>query len=367
MTKEYKIAVIPGDGIGPEIIDSAMKVLKKTAQKYGFGISFDIYLAGGCAVDKYGVPLPDDTLEACKASDAVLLGAVGGPQWDGLDPSIRPEKALLGLRKGLGLYSNLRPAILFSELASASPLKDPGDIDLIIVRELTGGIYFGESGRSYSEELLSDNSIKGECVYDTESYSEGEIRRILDQGFRIASGRSGKLTLVDKANVLSTSRLWRKIAEEMRVGYPEVSLDFLYVDNACMQLIGRPSSFDVIVTSNMFGDILSDEAGMLTGSVGLLPSASLGAPGTPGMYEPVHGSAPDIAGSGKADPIAAILSASMLLDMSLGEADAAEAIEAAVRMTIAKGYRTADIYSAAEGELLVGCDEMTSAILENIK
>ena len=366
MAKNYKIAVIPGDGIGPEICRSAMKVLKRTSAKYGFGLSFNKYLAGGAAIDSCGIPLPEETLEGCKASDAVLLAAVGGPQWDKLDPSIRPERALLGLRKGLGLYANLRPALLFSELASASPLKDPGDIDLIIVRELTGGIYFGESGSSFSEELLSDDSVKGECAYDTESYSEGEIRRILDQGFRTASGRSGKLTLVDKANVLTTSRLWRKIAEEMKSGYPEVTLDYLYVDNACMQLIGRPSSFDVIVTSNMFGDILSDEAGMLTGSVGLLPSASLGAAGTPGMYEPIHGSAPDIAGTGKANPIAMILSASMMLDMALGETDAAEEIEAAVRKAIAKGYRTPDIISGEDGEIPVDCEGMTSAILENI-
>lgn len=366
MSKEYKIAVIPGDGIGPEIIDSALKVLEKTAAEYGFSLSFSTYHAGGSAIDLYGIPLPDETLEGCKASDAVLLGAVGGPKWDNLDPSIRPEKALLGLRKGLGLYSNLRPALLFNELAAASPLKDPGDIDLMIVRELTGGIYFGESGSSYSEELLSDDSIKGECAYDTESYSEGEIRRILDIGFRTASSRSGKLTLVDKANVLTTSRLWRKIADDMKQGYPDVTLDCLYVDNACMQLIGRPSDFDVIVTSNMFGDILSDEAGMLTGSVGLLPSASLGAPGTPGMYEPVHGSAPDIAGTGKANPIAAILSAAMMLNMSLSRSDAAEEIEAAVRKTIAKGYRTADIYSGASEEKLVDLKGMTSAILENI-
>ena len=362
--KNYKIAVIPGDGIGPEVTTSAVKVLKAVSEKFGFDMLFEEYKAGGCAIDEFGLPLPEETLEGCKASDAVLLGAVGGPKWDKVDASLRPEKALLGLRAGLGLYSNLRPALLFEELASASPLKNVSNIDILIVRELTGGIYFGEHGRYESDALLSDGSAKGTVAYDTESYSRTEIDRIVREAFRYAMGRNKKLTLVDKANVLESSRLWREVAETIAPEFPEVALDYLYVDNCSMQLINRPETFDVIVTSNMFGDILSDEAGMITGSIGMLPSASLGAPGTPGMYEPVHGSAPDIAGSGKANPLATILSAAMLLRWSLDESEAADAIESAVRKTLAAGYRTADIASSPDDNIL-NTEAMTLKVLEN--
>ena len=348
--RQYKIAVIAGDGIGPEVTSSAVQVLSKVAEKYGFSVVFEQFLAGGCSIDEYGVPLTDETLAGCKASDAVLLGAVGGPKWDKVDSSIRPEKALLGLRAGLGL----------------SPLKDVSQIDLLIVRELTGGIYFGEHGRFGSSDVLSDGSVKGECAFDTESYSTGEIERILREGFRYAMGRKKKLTLVDKANVLESSRLWREVAERIAPEYPEVSLDHLYVDNCSMQLINRPSTFDVIVTSNMFGDILSDEAGMITGSIGMLPSASLGAPGTPGMYEPVHGSAPDIAGTGKANPLATILSSAMLLRWSLGEEIAADNIERAVRKTLADGFRTVDIAGKDECVTVLDTVQITQKVLERI-
>lgn len=364
--RAYRIAVIKGDGIGPEIVGSAIEVLMKTGEKFGISFEFNELLAGGCAIDKYGLPLPEETLASCKASDAVLLGAVGGPKWDTADPSIRPERALLGLRSGLGLYSNLRPALLFPQLASASPVKDTGAVDILIVRELTGGIYFGENGSYKSDDILADGTVKGEVAYDTEAYSEGEIRRIVTQAFEYARGRRKKLTLVDKANVLRSSRLWRSVAKEIAPSYPDVALDFLYVDNCAMQLIGRPASFDVIVTSNMFGDILSDEAGMITGSIGMLPSASMGAPGTPGMFEPIHGSAPDIAGTGKANPLATILSAAMMLRWGLGEAEAADLIEEAVRKTLDAGYRTPDIASGDESEIIVDTNKMTGSVLSAI-
>ncbi|MBP5179920.1 MAG: 3-isopropylmalate dehydrogenase [Clostridiales bacterium] len=364
--KSYKVAVIGGDGIGPEVTSSAVQVLKKVADKFGFTLDFTECDAGGCSIDKAGVPLTEQTLDICRSSDAVLLGAVGGPKWDNVEPSLRPERALLGLRSGLGLYSNLRPALMFKELSSASPLKNVEAMDILIVRELTGGIYFGRHGRSDSSEVLSDGSVKGVTAYDTEEYSTAEITRILKEGFRYAQGRNKKLTLVDKANVLESSRLWREIASSIAPDYPDVQLDYLYVDNCSMQLINRPSTFDVIVTSNMFGDILSDEAGMITGSIGMLPSASLGAPGTPGMYEPVHGSAPDIAGTGKANPLATILSASMLLRWSLGETDASDAIEKAVRLTLADGFRTPDIMGDGEGVTAVDTEGMTAAVLSRI-
>lgn len=363
--KSYNIAVIPGDGIGPEVTSSAVKVLKTVSEKFGFKLNFTEYKAGGCAIDEFGLPLPEATLEGCKASDAVLLGAVGGPKWDKIDAKLRPEKALLGLRSGLGLYSNLRPALLFEELSSASPLKNVSNIDILIVRELTGGIYFGEHGRYDSTDLLSDGSSKGTVAFDTESYSVAEIERIVREGFRYAMGRRKKLTLVDKANVLESSRLWREVAEKISSEYPEVALDYLYVDNCSMQLINRPETFDVIVTSNMFGDILSDEAGMITGSIGMLPSASLGAPGTPGMYEPVHGSAPDIAGTGKANPLATILSAAMLLRWSLEEIEAADSIEAAVKKTLSDGFRTVDIASD-DKDAVLNTEEITDKVLERI-
>ena len=367
MSPVYKIAVIKGDGIGPEIVSSAVKVLSAVSSRFGFELEFNEVLAGGSAIDEYGIPLPSSTLDACRASDAVLLGAVGGPKWENIDPSIRPERALLGLRSGLGLYSNLRPAVLFPELAHASPLKNVDNIDIMIVRELTGGIYFGENGSYESSDVLPDGSVKGTVAYDTEAYSEGEIRRIVKQAFEFAKMRRGKLTLVDKANVLRTSRLWRSIANEIAPEYPDVKLDFLYVDNCSMQLISRPSSFDVIVTSNMFGDIISDEAGMITGSIGMLPSASLGAPGTPGIFEPIHGSAPDIAGTGKANPLATILSSAMMLKWALGKVDASVCIENAVMKTISAGYRTPDIATGAEDEIPVDTDGMTEAVLGFIK
>ena len=361
--RSYDIAVIKGDGIGPEIVSAAMAVLDKAAAMYDIDLEYKEYPAGGAAIDICGIPLPQETLDGCRKSDAVLLGAVGGPRWDNVEPSRRPERALLGLRSGLGLFSNLRPAIMFRELSSASPLKDPGDVDILIVRELTGGMYFGENGSYESSDILSDGTVKGEVAYDTESYSEGEIRRIVKQAFELAMGRNKKLTLVDKANVLRTSRLWRSVANGIRGDYPEVSLDFLYVDNCTMQLISRPSSFDVIVTSNMFGDIISDEAGEITGSIGMLPSASLGAPGTPGLFEPIHGSAPDIAGTGKANPLATILSAAMMLRWSLAEAAPADVIEEAVKRTVAAGYRTPDIASGAAGEIPVDTKGMTDAVI----
>ena len=362
--EKYKIAVIPGDGIGPEIIDSALKVLNAVSSKFGFTVDTVMLDAGGASIDKYGVPLTDETLKICRGSDAVLLGAVGGPKWDNKDPAIRPERALLGLRSGLGLYANLRPAKLFDELAYASPIKGISDVDILFVRELTGGIYFGKSGEYDSDKVLSDGSSEGHVAFDTESYSEGEIKRILKIAFDASMGRSRKVTLVDKANVLTSSRLWRKCFNEMAEEYPEVTTECLYVDNCSMQLISRPHEFDVIVTSNMFGDILSDEAGQITGSIGMLPSASLGAQGTPGMYEPIHGSAPDIAGTGKANPCAAILSCAMMLRYSLGRPDAAVAIEHAVEEVIAKGFRTSDIYSGSGKEIKSDLSEITFAILK---
>lgn len=364
MADRIKIAVIPGDGIGPEIMEQALLVLNEAGLKFGFEAETEMLLAGGASIDAYGVPLTDETLEKCKASGAVLLGAVGGPKWDNVDPSLRPEKALLGLRSGLGLYANLRPAKLFDELAHASPVKDIKDTDILFVRELTGGIYFGKSGEYMSEDILADGTPYGKVAFDTESYSEGEIRRILKIAFDAAGGRHRKITLVDKANVLTTSRLWRRIFLEMAEEHPAIETECLYVDNCSMQLISRPSDFDVIVTSNMFGDILSDEAGMITGSVGMLPSASLGAPGTPGMFEPIHGSAPDIAGTGKANPCAAILSVAMMLRYAFNYNDAACAIERAVAKAISEGYRTCDIYSGRPEEKIVNSSEITLAILK---
>ncbi|MBP5654332.1 MAG: 3-isopropylmalate dehydrogenase [Clostridiales bacterium] len=366
MADKYKIAVIEGDGIGPEIIGEALKVLDKVSGLYGFSMQTVMLDAGGVSIDKNGVPLTDETLAACRNSDAVLLGAVGGPKWDGLDPSIRPEKALLGLRSGLGLYANLRPAKLFDELAHASPIKDIKDVDILFVRELTGGIYFGDNGEYDSDEVLPDGTVKGHVAYDTECYSEGEILRILKIAFEAAKGRRQKVTLVDKANVLASSRLWRKLFGQVAKDYPDIATECLYVDNCSMQLISRPSEFDVIVTSNMFGDILSDEAGMITGSVGMLPSASLGTPGTPGLFEPIHGSAPDIAGTGKANPCAAILSVAMMLRYSLGQPLAADAIERAVADVISSGFRTSDLYREGSGEIFVNLSEITLAILKTL-
>ncbi len=357
--KNYKVTLIPGDGIGPEVVKAAVKVLDSVTRKLGtFQIEYEEVLAGGAAIDVYGKPLPEETLNKAKASDAVLLGAVGGYKWDKLPGELRPEKALLGLRKELGLFANLRPAILYKELSSACPLKDCEQMDILIVRELTGGMYFGKRGRFVDEVL-------GDSAYDTECYSVMEIERIIREAFRYAMGRRKKLTLVDKANVLESSRLWREVLESIKPEYPEVEVDYLYIDNATMQLIARPSSFDVIVTSNMFGDILSDEAGQITGSIGMLPSASLGIPGTPGMYEPVHGSAPDIAGQDKANPLATILSVAMMLKWSFGEEEASQMIENAVTKVLQDSYKTCDI-AYSESDKIVGTAEMADLVIARL-
>ena len=352
------IAVLPGDGIGPEIVAEAVKVLDKVAAKYGHEFNYTHVDIGGCSIDKFGVPITNEGMNICKASDSVLLGAVGGPKWDSCPPAIRPEKALLAVRKELGLFANLRPTKLFRQLADASPLKKEivgGGIDLLIVRELTGGVYFGEK---------KTEAVNGELVAtDIMPYSEHEIKRIVRVAFETALKRGRKLTSVDKANVLDTSRLWRKTVHEMAADYPEVEAGDLLVDNTAMQLIRNPAQFDVIVTENMFGDILSDEASMLTGSIGMMPSASL-SEGTLGMYEPIHGSAPDIAGTGKANPIGTVLSASMMLRYSFDMSAEAGAIEAAVDKVLDGGYRTADIMK--DGFTLVSCAEMGDLIAANI-
>ncbi|MDD4279499.1 MAG: 3-isopropylmalate dehydrogenase [Candidatus Sumerlaeales bacterium] len=353
----FNIALIGGDGIGPEVTGEAVTVLHETGKLFGHSFSFQPLDAGGCAIDKYGEPLPAQTLEACKASDAVLLGAVGGWKWDTLPGDKRPERALMGLRGGLGLFSNLRPAVLHAALKGASPLKPEiiGDhLDIMVVRELTGGIYFGKRGRSQD----------GQSAFDTESYSVPEIERIAKSAFEIAMKRKKKVCSVDKANILESSRLWREVVVRVAKDYPEIELSHLYVDNASMQLVRNPGQFDVIVTSNIFGDILSDEASMITGSIGMLPSASLGS-GTFGMYEPVHGSAPDIAGQDKANPIATIMSVAMMLRYSFGLMKEAECIENAVKATLNSNYRTADIMS--EGMMLTGTKGMTEQILKNLK
>jgi len=368
MAKKYNIAVIPGDGIGPEITSSAIEVLVAASSKKDVEIATKELKAGGDAIDSFGIPLPQETIFSAKDSDAVLLGAVGGPKWDEMEPELRPERAILGLRSGLGLYANLRPVVVYDELKDASPLKNPGQVDFVIVRELTGGIYFGKNGVYQSGDRLPDGTVKGKVAFDTESYSEGEINRILKIAFELAMKRRKKLTLVDKANVLVSSRMWRTLASQMSFDYPEVEFDCLYVDNASMQLISRPSSFDVIVTSNMFGDILSDEAGQIAGSIGMLPSASIGAPGTPGLFEPIHGSAPDIAGQNKANPFATILSAAMMMRIMFGEEEIASDIENAVKKTIASGLRTSDITFIGESNnfTLVGTKEITEAVIGNL-
>ena len=335
----YQIAVIPGDGIGPDVVEQTLKVMDKVGEKFGHTFNYTKVLAGGCAIDATGACLPQETIDICKASDAVLLGAVGGWKWDNLPGDQRPERALLGLRKALGLFANLRPALLFEQLADASPLKPEilaGGLDIVVVRELTGGIYFGEKGHR-------DTDL-GLAAYDIEQYAEGEVRRIAKVAFDMAMKRNKHVTSVDKANVLESSRLWRRVVAEVAQDYPEVTLDNLYVDNAAMQLVRNPRQFDVIVTSNIFGDILSDEASQITGSIGMLPSASL-AEGNFGMYEPVHGSAPDIAGQDKANPMATILSAAMMLRYTFGLGAEADAIENAVKSVLDQGYRTPDLYA----------------------
>ena len=340
MNMNIKLAVIKGDGIGPEIVSEAESVLLRVCEKYGHKIEFNHLLAGGAAIDDCGIPLPAETLNACKNSDAVLLGAIGGWKWDTLPSDKRPETALLTLRKELGLFANLRPAMLFDELKDACPLRGDiieGGLDLLIVRELTGGIYFGEKG--------TKETPLGPAAYDVELYSEEEVRRIAVVAFDMAMKRNKKVTSVDKANVLESSKLWRRVVTEAAADYPEITLDHYYVDNMAMQLIKNPKQFDVIVTSNIFGDILSDEASMITGSLGMLPSASL-AKGNFGMFEPVHGSAPKYAGLDIANPMATILSASMMLRYSFGLVSEADDIEKAVKTVLAKGYRTQDIAEA---------------------
>ena len=349
-----RIVVVAGDGIGPDVCNEAIKVMERTAGKFGHRFTFEKHLFGGCSIDAYGVPLTDETLDACKRSDSVLLGAVGGPKWDGVEPSRRPEKGLLALRKGLGLFCNLRPAHIYPELKAASPLKDSiiaDGLDIMIVRELTGGIYFGKRGS------------EGDYAFDTMEYHDGEIKRIVRKGFEIAMARGKRLCSVDKATVLATSRKWRGIVEETGKEFPEVQVSHLYVDNASMQLVRNPSQFDVIVTCNMFGDILSDEASQITGSIGMLPSASLGS-GSLGMYEPIHGSAPDIAGKDIANPLATILSGAMMLRYSFGMAQEADAIEKAVATVLEKGYRTPDIMET--GMQQVGTKEMGDLVAQEV-
>jgi len=336
---QFRIAVIPGDGIGPEITAQAVSVLKKIGEIFHHEFTFLEVPAGGCALDASGEPLPEESLAACKASDAILLGAIGGPRWDHLEGADRPEKALLKLREELGLYANIRPVFLYEALKSACPLKPnlvAGGIDICVVRELTGGIYFGERGRREGPGGIE--------AFDTECYSEREIIRIAEVALETAARRRKKVTSVDKANVLESSRLWRSVVSEAARGYPEVRLEHMYVDNAAMQLIKAPRQFDVILTSNMFGDILSDEASMIAGSIGMLPSASLGST-KQGLYEPAHGSAPDISGEDKANPIAAVLSAAMMLRLSFDLEEEAAAVEEAVSQVLNSGYRTPDIMS----------------------
>ncbi|MBQ8496030.1 MAG: 3-isopropylmalate dehydrogenase [Clostridia bacterium] len=351
------IALLKGDGIGPEIVDSAVRVLEKIGEKFGHTFNFTPYLIGGSAIDATGAPLPEETVKGCLASDSVLLGAVGGPKWDTLPGNCRPEKALLGIRAAMELYTNLRPARLYAALKDDSPLRPDlveKGFDIMIVRELTGGIYFGDRG--YREGKY------GEEAYDTEQYSRMEIERIARAAFEAARVRNKRVISIDKANVLETSRLWRKTVHEIAAEYPDVTVTDMLVDNAAMQLVRNPSQFDVIVTSNMFGDILSDEASQITGSIGMLPSASIGATKR-GLYEPIHGSAPDIAGQNKANPIATILSAAMMLRYAFALENEALAIENAVDRVLEAGFRTADI---AHGGDALGTVEMTDKILENI-
>ena len=355
---DYKITLLKGDGIGPEIVDEAVKVLNKTAEKFNFTVSYDEALMGGCAIDATGEPLPQETIDKCKASDSVLLGAVGGPKWDNLPGSKRPEAGLLGIRGALGLFANLRPSVIFEPLQGDSPIKDEiigGQLDILIVRELTGGIYFGKRGRCTAED-------GSPAAWDTEMYSVPEIERIARVAFEMAMKRNKKVTSVDKANVLESSRLWRETVIRIAEEYPEVDLNHLYVDNCAMQLVRNPRQFDVIVTSNIFGDILSDEASMIAGSIGMLASASL-AEGKFGLYEPIHGSAPDIAGLGIANPLATILSVAMMLRYSLDQGEAADAIENAVNEALKK-YRTPDIMS--DGLTKVSCSEMGDKVCEFI-
>ena len=354
MGKSYKLGIIKGDGIGPEIVDEAINVLDAVATKFGFELSYEEFLLGGAAIDETGVPLPQETINGVKKVDAVLFGAIGGPKWDNLERHLRPESGLLGLRKEMGTFANLRPAIVYDELINASTLKPDvvRGVDIMVVRELTGGIYFGQP-REYAEDK----------AYNTMVYTREEIARIAKVAFDIAMKRDKRVCSVDKANVLEVSQLWREVVEDVAKEYPEVELSHMYVDNAAMQLIREPKQFDVMVTGNIFGDILSDAASMLSGSIGLLPSASTG--NKVGLYEPIHGSAPDIAGQGIANPIATIASAAMLLRYELDEVEAADAIDNAIKKVLADGYRTGDI-GAFDAKEIVSCSEMGSIIANYI-
>jgi len=351
---QANIVLLPGDGIGPEVVAAAVRVLKAIETKFGHTFTFTEEMIGGCSIDKHGVALTDSALKACQAADAVLLGAVGGPKWDDPTAKERPEKGLLALRKGLGVFANLRPVKVYPNLTDASPLRPEKltGVDMVVVRELTGGVYFGEpKGR---------DTVNGVTrAVDTMAYTDEEIRRIVDMAFKLAGGRKKKVTSVDKANVLESSRLWRQVTAEVAKNYPDIKMENMLVDTAAMRLVSNPAEFDVVVTENMFGDILTDEAAVLSGSMGLLPSASLGS-GGPGLYEPIHGSAPDIAGKGIANPIGTILSSAFMLRYSLKLEKEAAAIEAAVEKTIASGTLTADLGGKAN------TTEVTESILANL-
>lgn len=353
---KYKIAVIKGDGIGPEIVEAGIKVLDKIAEKYNHQFEYEEVFMGGCAIDKFDEPLPDKELEKCLNSDSIILGAVGGPKWDNVETKKRPEKGLLKLREKLEVYANLRPAKIIPMLQCASPLRKEktDNVDIMVVRELTGGIYFGDRGKTDVD------------AYDVEKYSIEEIKRIAKVGFDMAMIRNKKVTSVDKANVLETSRLWRKTVEEVSKDYPEVTLEHMYVDNMAMQLVSNPSKYDVLITSNMFGDILSDLLAAVCGSIGMLSSASLGNTKR-GLYEPIHGSAPDIAGKNIANPLATISSIAMMLEISFGLTKEAKEIENAISRVLEKGYRTLDIYEETSNQIKIGTMEMAEKVIEEIK
>ena len=352
MSNSYKIGVIKGDGIGPEIIDEAIKVLDAISVTQGFNLKYEEMLLGGAAIDETGVPLPDETIQGVKKCDAILFGAIGGPKWDNLERHLRPESGLLGLRKEMGTFANLRPAMVYDELVNASSLKPEviQGVDIMVVRELTGGIYFGQP-----------RELHGDRAFNTMVYTREEVQRIAVVAFEIAMKRDKRICSVDKANVLEVSQFWREIVEEISKDYPEVELTHMYVDNAAMQLIRDPKQFDVILTGNIFGDILSDAASMLSGSIGLLPSASTGK--GVGLFEPIHGSAPDIAGQGIANPLATISSASMMLRYALGENEAADKIDDAIKKALSEGYRTGDLgdYDAKE---IMTCSEMGDIVAD---
>jgi 3-isopropylmalate dehydrogenase len=369
----YRIATIPGDGVGPEVVAAARRVVDAAGGRFGFAVDWSEHVVGGAAIDAFGVAIRDEDLAACGAADAILLGAVGGPKWSDPNAAVRPEQALFVLRGGLGLYANIRPVTVQPALAASSPLRPEllAGVDMVIVRELTGGIYFGARTEASAKGSAESGA---RTALDTLPYAEHEIARIVRLAFDLARSRRGSVTSVDKANVLATSRLWRRVADEIAVEYPDVRLSHQLVDSCAMLLIRRPADFDVIVTENLFGDILSDEAAVLAGSLGVLPSASLGERRTEhgqfGLYEPIHGSAPDIAGRDIANPIGTILSAAMLLRTSLGRADAAEAIEAAVGRALADGWRTADLADpadAADGLVVVGTTGFTTAVVEALE